>query len=110
MKAQKVYFPNDEVLEIHLDKSLLRFAFEPDDTLSLMGRRKGNPVLANRLMRIKGVTEVDIASSTETKHVIRLSKGRLFDWKIISKKAMKTISEIVAPKEELKLLPDAYES
>lgn len=106
MNLQKEFFQNPDITEIHTNKSLLKFAFDTDNQLDIMGIKKGNPVLVKRLQRIKGVVLVDIANQKESKHVIRLQKGKVFDWGPIHKKAVQIIGEIVAPKEELKILPN----
>jgi hypothetical protein len=52
------------------------------------------------------VVSVDIASQKESKHVVRLQKGKLFDWPTIHNKAVKIIGEVVAPKEKIEVLAD----
>ncbi len=105
MKLQVSFYPNPDVTEINVNKSLLKFAF--DD--SLIGKttknKKSDPVLGKRLKRIKGILNVGIAEDKDRRYIIRLTKGKLFNWEVIHPKAIKIIKEIIVPNEEIELLP-----
>ncbi len=105
MKFKKETFPNEDIIEIHTNKDLSKYAYSQETPLEDMGMQTGDLKLANAIKKINGVASVDIADSDDSKFKIRITKGAVFNWRSITPKVIEATRKIVSPRSKTIILP-----